>query len=105
MEVEAAARAASGERADDEHEEKEGDVETTDYGGSDHSNDDTTTDGGSKATAEKKAKRPRKDRTPQVLANITDEFTFVSPSVLPLEPADKASGYSMQLGYIVRDTI
>ena len=40
-----------------------------------------------------------------MLANITDEFTLVSPSGLPIEPTDKASGYSMQLGCIIRESI
>src|SRR3954464_10088660 len=74
-EVEAAAGAASGELANNEHEGREDDAETTDeYGASEHSDDYTTTDGGdhtasgsgTKPTAEKKAKRPRKDQTPQV---------------------------------------
>ena len=112
-EAEAAAGAASGERGDDEHEGREDDAETTDeYGVSEHEDDDTTDGGdhtaggsGSNPTAKKKAKKPRKDRAPQVLANITDEFTVVSPSGLPLEPKDKASGYNMQLGCIVRESI
>ena len=114
-EAEAAAGAASGERADDEQEGRE-DAETTDggdhtYGGSGHEDDDYTTDdrtdggSGSNPTAQKKEKKPRRDRTPQVLANVTDEFTLVSPSGLPLEPKDIAKGYSMQLGCIVRESM
>ena len=40
-----------------------------------------------------------------MLANVTDEFTLVSPSGLPLEPKDIAKGYSMQLGCIVRESM
>ena len=110
-EVEAA---ASGERGDDEHERREDADTTGDYDVSEDEDDDTeTTDGndhtasgsGTKPTAEKKAKIPRKDRAPQVLANITDEFTLVSPGGLPLEPKDKARGYSMQLGCILREIL
>lgn len=57
------------------------------------------------AKKKRKAKRPRADRRPQVLANITDPFTLVSESGLPLEPSKVAKGYAMQLGCIVRETV
>jgi hypothetical protein len=53
----------------------------------------------------RKAKRPRKDRKPQVVANTMDVFTDVSPSGLPLEPKKVARGYSFQLGCIMRETV
>ena len=53
----------------------------------------------------KKSTKPRKDRTPQALGNVTDEFTKVTPSSLPLEPEKLASGYIMQLGCIVRESM
>ena len=101
---------ASGERGDDdygvsEHEGREDD-DTTD--GGDHTTDggDHTASGsGTNPTAEKKAAKPRKDRKPQVLANVTDEFTLVSECGLPLEPKDKASGFSHQIGCIVRESV
>ena len=110
-EVEAAAGAASGDRADDEQEGREDDAETSFEGG--HEDDTTTTDGGDctdggsggNPTAQKKEKKQRRDRTPQVLANVTDEFTEVTPSGLPVAPKEIAKGYSMQLGCIVRESM
>ncbi|KAM0827572.1 hypothetical protein ACQ4PT_068114 [Festuca glaucescens] len=57
------------------------------------------------AKKKRKARRPRRDRKPQVLANVTDAFTLVSASGLPLEPSGVAKGYNMQLGCIVRETV
>jgi hypothetical protein len=57
------------------------------------------------AKKKRKAKRPRRDQKPQVLANITDPFMLVSKSGLPLEPSVVAKGYAMQLGCIVRETV
>ena len=99
--------------ADNEQEDREEDAETTDgvaSGG--HEDDTTTTDGGdhtdgatgSNPTAEKR-KKPRRDRTPQALDNVTDVFTKVTPSGLPVEPEKLAKGYSMQLGCIVRESM
>ena len=117
-EEEAAAGAASGEHGDDENEggrEEAAETTTDDYGVSEHEgreDDDTTTDGdhiasgsGSNPTAKKKAAKPRKERKPQVLANVTDEYTLVSECGLPLEPKDKASGFSHQIGCIVRESV
>src|SRR4051812_41919819 len=74
--------------------------------------DDTTTDGGARTDggafddpSAKKKKKDRKDRTPQVLAPICEEFTAVSVSGLPLEPAHIARGYIMQLSCIVRESM
>ncbi|KAK1646424.1 hypothetical protein QYE76_064229 [Lolium multiflorum] len=63
--------------------------------------------GGNPREGKKKrtARRPRRDRRPQVLANVTDHFTVVSESGLPLEPSWVAKGYGMQLGCIVRETV
>jgi hypothetical protein len=57
------------------------------------------------AKKKRKAKRPRRDRRPQVLANITNPFTLVSESGLPLDPSVVAKGYAMQLGCIIRETV
>ena len=40
-----------------------------------------------------------------MLANVTDHFTVVSESGLPLEPSWVAKGYGMQLGCIVREIV
>ncbi|KAK1665063.1 hypothetical protein QYE76_053222 [Lolium multiflorum] len=63
--------------------------------------------GGNPQEGKKKrtARRPRRDRRPQVLANITDAVTVVSESGLPMEPSWVAKGYGMQLGCIVRETV
>ena len=97
-------RVANAARTDnDEYFEEDGD-DTTDGGGTDHT---TGGSGGADPPAEKKKKSgaPRKDRTPQVLANITDVITEVSASGLPLAPRSVASGYSMQIGCIVRESM
>ena len=105
------AGAASGDRADDEHDGLEGDdAETTDGAASGGHEDDATTDGGDHTdgggdpTAPKE-KKERKDRTPQVLSNVTDHFTEVTPSGLPVAPEATAKGYSMQLGCILRESV
>src|SRR4051794_17492369 len=86
---------------------------TNDYGTTDGQEDDTTDGGdhgpsgsGTNPTAGKKTRKARQQpRKPQVLANVTDEFTLVSPSGLPLEPAKLAKGFSMQIGCIVRESV
>ena len=97
-------RVANAARTDnDEYFEEDGD-DTTDGGGTDHT---TGGSGGADPPAEKKKKSgaPRKDRTPQVLANITDVITEVSASGLPLAPTTVARGYNMQIGCIVRESM
>ncbi|KAM0915755.1 hypothetical protein ACQ4PT_010616 [Festuca glaucescens] len=90
----------------------EEDEPTTTNGGDHTAGDDTTTDGGNctddgsgNLAAKKKKKKERKDRKPTVLANTTDEITKVSESGLPLEPADVAAEYDMQLGRIIRESM
>lgn len=115
-EAEAAAGAAGyeGGREEAADDYEGGREETTDdYGTTDGREDDDTTDGGdhdasgsgTNPTAGKKAARPRRPRKAQVLANVTDEFTSVSESGLPLEPKKAASGFSMQIGCIVRESV
>lgn len=95
---------------DDEHDGGDddgtgvGEDDTTTDGG-DRTDGGARTDGGSSDPAAKKKKKDRKDRTPQVLAPICEEFTEVSISGLPVEPADIAKGYNMQLGCIVRESM
>jgi hypothetical protein len=87
----------------------EEDEPTTTDGGDHTAGDDadggdrTKDDGSGKPAAEKN--KERKDRKPMVLANTTTEITKVSESGLPLEPADLAAGYDMQLGCIVRESM
>ena len=102
-EADAAATGNVEEGQESEYFEEEGD-DTTDGGGTDRTDGGS---GGADPTAEKKKKAwaPRKERTPQVLANVTDAITEVSPSGLPLEPQTVASGYSMQIGCIVRESM
>ena len=106
-EAEAATAASGGDSADDEQED---DAEATDGAASGGHEDDTTTDGGdhtdggSNPTAPKQ-KKVRRDRTPQVLANVTEHFTAVTPSGLPVAPEAAAKGYNMQLGCILRESV
>ena len=81
------------------------DAETTDGAASSggHEDDATTdggdhTDGGGDPTAPKE-KKERKDRTPQVLSNVTDHFTEVTPSGLPVAPMALAKGYKQKTAY------
>ncbi|KAM0916776.1 hypothetical protein ACQ4PT_009942 [Festuca glaucescens] len=88
----------------------EEDEPTTTNGGDHTAGDDTTTDGGDltdggSGNPVAKKKKERKDRKPTVLTNTTDEITKVSKSGLPLEPADVAAGYGMQLGCIVQESM
>ncbi|KAM0836645.1 hypothetical protein ACQ4PT_062179 [Festuca glaucescens] len=113
MEVEAEAEAEAEEVAAARRmsEGGEEDEPTTTDGGDHTAGNDTTTDGsdrtddGSGNPAAKKKKNRRKDRKPTMLANTTDEITKVSESGLPLEPADVAARYGMQLGCIVRESM
>jgi hypothetical protein len=60
--------------------------------------------GGSEAAAKKK-KKERQDRTLPALGTKLEEFTYVKPSGQPLEPAKLATGYGIQLGCIVRESM
>ena len=89
---------------DDEPTTGVGEDDTTTDGG-DGTDGGARTDGASSDPSAKKNKKDRKDRTPQVLLPICEEITGVSLSGLPLEPADIARGYIMQLGCIVRESM
>ena len=52
-----------------------------------------------------KQKKERRDRIPQVLANVTDHFTEVTPSGLLVALDALAKGYSMQLGCILQESV
>ena len=82
------------------------DPATTDAG--EHTTDvgtDVGTDAAASNPTAKKQTKERKNRTPSAVANVTDTFTKVSKSGMPEEPRDRAKGYSMQLGCIVRETV
>jgi hypothetical protein len=99
-EVTAARRMSEGGEEDEPTSTNDGDHTTAD----DNKNDggDCTNDSSGNLVSKKKE---RKDRKPTVLANTIDEITKVSESGLPLEPADLAARYDMQLGCIVRESM
>jgi hypothetical protein len=66
---------------------------------------DTDSAGNPTAQTKRKAKKPRKDWKTLVLANVTDAFTKVSESCLPLEPLEFAKGYIMKLACIIRESM
>src|SRR3954470_23560047 len=66
---------------------------------------DATTDDGSERTDGSQPKRQRKDRRPNVLGTVKEEFTEVSSSGHPTAPKELVSGYAGQLGCIVRSTV
>ena len=78
-------------QTNNEQDDRVEDAEATDGAYSGDREDATTTDGadhtdcgiGGSQTAQKN-KKQRKDRTPQALGNITDTFTVVLPSGLPV---------------------
>ena len=109
MEEEEAAAGAAGYEGGREEDTTDGREDDTTDG-----REDDTTDGGdhgpsgsgTNPTAGKKTRRPRqKPRKAQVLANVRDEFTSVSPCGLPLEPKKLAKGFGMQIGCIVRESV
>jgi len=85
----------------------DGDATTTEGGGDQTEGGGDRTEGGSgsnpPAKKRRKSTRPRKDRTPQVVSNVTDTFTEVSQSGKPKQPRIVAKGYGMQLGCILRE--
>ena len=89
--------------------EQDGDADgTTDSGaGGDTTasgtGDDTTN--GSERTDGSQPKRQKKDRHPNTLGTVRQEFTEVSPSGAPVAPEDLVKGYGLQLTCIIRDTV
>ena len=67
--------------------------------------EDATTDDGGARTDGSQPKRQRKDRCPNVLGTVKQEFTEVSSSGHPTAPKELVSGYSGQLGCILRSTV
>ena len=67
--------------------------------------DATATDDGIPLTEGSQSKRRRKDRHPNVLDTVKEEFTKVSKSGHPMAPTELVVGYVGQLGCILRSTV
>ena len=67
--------------------------------------EDATTDDGGARTDGSQPKRQRKDRRPNVLGTVKEEFTEVNSDRDPTAPKELAKGYSVQLGCILRSTV
>ena len=63
--------------------------------------EDATTDDGSARTDGSQPKRQRKDRRPNVLGTVKEEFTEVNSDGHPTAPKHVVKGYSVQLGCIL----
>jgi hypothetical protein len=109
QELEEAEKAGGNEADDEEMEDAEQDTdanETTDSGagGADDTTATDATDGGER-TDGSQPKRQRRDRRPNMLGTVRQEFTEVSPTGVPLAPIEVVRGYGSQLGCIVRNTV
>ena len=67
--------------------------------------EDATTDDGSTRTDGSQPKRQWKDRSPNVLRTVKEEFTEVHSNGHPMAPKEIVKGYSVQLGCILRSTV
>ena len=67
--------------------------------------EDATTDDGGARTDGSQPKRQRKDRRPNVLGTVKEEFTEVDSDGHPTAPKELVKGYSVQLGCILRSTV
>ena len=67
--------------------------------------EDATTDDGGARTDGSQPKRQRKDRRPNELRTVKEEFTQVDFDGNPMEPKHIVKGYSVQLGCILRSTV
>ena len=74
--------------------------DTTDDGAA-----DATTDDGGACTDGSQPKRQRKDRRPNVLGTVKEEFTEVNSDGHPTTPKQVVKWYSVQLGCILRSTV
>ena len=66
--------------------------------------DATTNDGGARIDGSQ-PKRQRKDRRPNVIGTVKEEFTEVSSEGHPTAPKELVKGYVGQLGCILRSTV
>ena len=67
--------------------------------------EDATTDDGGAHTDGSQPKKQRKDRRPNALRTLKEEFTQVDSDGNPTAPERIVKGYSLQLGCIVRSTV
>ena len=67
--------------------------------------EDATTDDGGAHTDGSQPKKQRKDRRPNALRTLKEEFTQVDSDGNPTEPKHIVKGYSLQLGCILRSTV
>ena len=67
--------------------------------------EDATTDDGGARTDGSQPKRQGKDRRPNVLGTIREEFTEVNSDGHPTAPKHVDKGYTVQLGCILRSTV
>ena len=67
--------------------------------------EDATTDDGGARTDGSQPKKQRKDRRPNALRTVKEEFTQVDSDGHPTEPKHIVKGYSVQLGCILRSTV
>ena len=67
--------------------------------------EDATTDDGGAHTDGSPPKKQRKDRRPNELRTLKEEFTQVDSDGNPTEPKHIVKGYSIQLGFILRSTV
>ena len=67
--------------------------------------EDATTDDGGAHTDGSQPKKQRKDRRPNALHTLKEEFTQVDSDGHPTEPKHIVKGYSVQLGCILRSTV
>ena len=67
--------------------------------------EDATTDDGGARTDGSQPKKQRKDRRPNALRTVKEEFTQVNSDGHPTEPKHIVKGYSVQLGCILRSTV
>ena len=67
--------------------------------------EDATTDDGGERTDGSQPKRQRKDRCPNMLGTVKEEFTEVNSDRHPTAPKELVKGYSGQLGCILRSTV
>src|ERR1041385_2821442 len=98
-----------GQHFDDQHDEG-GDAgnESTTSGAGDAGNESTTSGAGDAAntTSGSEAKRKRKERGPNKLSTIREEFTEVHlASGLPTQPIHVARGYGRRIGCILRELV
>ena len=66
---------------------------------------DPTTHDGSQPIDCSQSQRRKKDRRPNVLGTVKEEFTEVGKNGLPTAPTELVGGYAGQLGCILRGTV